>query len=276
MGARMQRVFGHIHASELTHPDIMQGDDDPEEKTSTLVLTSPSGLFVDLRILAHCMPDTGPDDTRERPFSAIDWAFAGRSLRQPARLDGVTEACWTHWVDSRTSDALSVHDTGLCRTLPNGDELEIGVMRDPEGVVRPYEEIWRDKIVTPLRAAVFVCSQNASAIYSASVGDIDTILPHEICGMIVRAGTWFQGVFRDPQLGIDGDQRLFTAERWRLTNDGTWQRIFRTGKYNLPVERLNSASVSTALEDLSFSEGGLYWRCIELYEGETIAKELPS
>lgn len=251
----------------------MQGDDDPEEKTSTLVLTSPSGLFVDLRILADCSSGGGPGNTSERHFSTVDWAFAGRSLRQPKRPDGVTAASWTHWVDSRTVNALSVHDAGLCQPLPNGDELETGEMLDPKGVMRPYKEIWHDEPVSPSRAAVFVCSRNASALDSASTEDMATIPPREVCGMMIRVGSWSQGVLRDLQAGADEGKEAFTAERWALRADGVWQCTFRTGVRKLPLNKVNGASTSVTSGELSFSERGLYWKCVELYEDEAAAKE---
>lgn len=281
---RMQRVLSHLLPSELTHMAIIQGNDDPEENTSTLVLTSPSGLFVDLRIVADCMPDADPENfstnttiqQRTQNLGAIDWAFAGRSLRQPARPDGVMQACWIHWVDSRTVDALSVHDSGLCRPLPNGDELEWGEMQDPTGVMRPYEEIWHDEPVTSPCAAVFVCSRNASALSSASAKSMVTIPPHEVCGMIVRVGTWLQGILREIQHNHNEHQRAVTVERWSLANNGVWKCKFRAGEYIFPLNWVHSTSISSSQQDLSFLDGDLYWKCVELYEEGTIAKEQPS
>ncbi|KAJ4350849.1 hypothetical protein N0V85_009673, partial [Neurospora sp. IMI 360204] len=73
----------------------------PSEPTSTIVLTSPGGRFVDLRILkadpsspdhtSVFSPQTGSqaeaEDARTRtlPLSRLDWAIAGTSTHTPTR-----------------------------------------------------------------------------------------------------------------------------------------------------------------------------------------------
>ena len=85
------------------------------EPTSTLVLTTPSSTFLDLRVLCSTnvtgprLPNTGG------PSSRLDWGFGGKStsfaIKYPGLepggwlhaigVTGVRYSSWTHWMDSR-------------------------------------------------------------------------------------------------------------------------------------------------------------------------------
>ncbi|KAL4802599.1 hypothetical protein BDV18DRAFT_62936 [Aspergillus unguis] len=95
------------------------------ENTDTLVL-SVGNWYVDLRV----------DSTT----GEIDWAIAGERLQDK----NSNEVLFTHELDSRNS--FGVADCGSFSALPNGDELEVGVMPRadlPGAPVRDYEEVWR-------------------------------------------------------------------------------------------------------------------------------------
>ncbi|KAL2846870.1 hypothetical protein BJY01DRAFT_213119, partial [Aspergillus pseudoustus] len=95
------------------------------ENTDTLVLSVDS-WYVDLRV--------------DRASGAIDWAIAGERLQDKDS----NEVLFTHDLDSKNS--FGVADCGSFSSLPNGDELEVGVMPRsdlPGSPVREYEEVWR-------------------------------------------------------------------------------------------------------------------------------------
>ncbi|KAL3494142.1 hypothetical protein BJX62DRAFT_198611 [Aspergillus germanicus] len=95
------------------------------ENTDTLVLSVDS-WYVDLRV--------------DRATGAIDWAIAGERLQNKDS----NEVLFTHELDSRNS--FGVADCGSFSALPNGDDLEVGVMPRhdlPNSPVRDYEEVWR-------------------------------------------------------------------------------------------------------------------------------------
>ncbi|KAL4783909.1 hypothetical protein BJX76DRAFT_242678 [Aspergillus varians] len=99
--------------------------DPPFENTDTLVL-SVGNWYVDLRV--------------DRATGSIDWAIAGERLQDP----NSNEVLFTHELDSR--NAFGVADCGSFSSLPNGDDLELGVMPRPDlpgAPVREYEEVWR-------------------------------------------------------------------------------------------------------------------------------------
>ncbi|KAL2869441.1 uncharacterized protein BJX67DRAFT_331739 [Aspergillus lucknowensis] len=95
------------------------------ENTDTLVL-SVGNWYVDLRV--------------DRATRTIDWAIAGERLQ----AQDSNEVLFTHELDSKNS--FGVADCGSFSSLPNGDDLEVGVMPRhdlPGAPVREYEEVWR-------------------------------------------------------------------------------------------------------------------------------------
>ncbi|KAL3471212.1 hypothetical protein BJX99DRAFT_237976 [Aspergillus californicus] len=108
------------------------------ENTDTLVL-SVGNWYVDLRV--------------DRATQKIDWAIAGERLQE----SNSNEVLFTHELDSRNS--FGVADCGSFSSLPNGDDLEVGVMPRadlPGAPVREYEEVWRKLPFRP-------CSEGPSA-----------------------------------------------------------------------------------------------------------------
>ncbi|KAL5524690.1 hypothetical protein ACEPAF_9835 [Sanghuangporus sanghuang] len=244
-----------------TRVSIQWDDDAPQERTSTLVLTAPSGIFVDLRVLVDWIPDA-PHAHEPQPSFAIDWAFAGITTHQSgSSSSNLTESTWTHWVDSRTSDALNVRDSGVSSPMPNGDTCERGEMKDANGILRRYQEVWHDLRVDPVCVAVFVRFRDGSEAAARGIGVHPTdIIPEDVCGVLIRVGGWCQGVLRD----TNG----FTVERWILSGDSadsnakTWAPVFRSGQGNIPcVEACNTpqARLSGSFELLA--PQGL-WKCV--------------
>lgn len=181
------------------------------EPTTTLVLTTPARTFVDLRyFLSNPQSDTrvhppldltipAHDLALRKPHlengcASLDWGFSGVSTRSTLS-DGNAHASFMHEIDSRTPDAASVTDEGVCTPQTDGGvawELERGSMPDDEGVVRAYEEGWRD---VPVDGDVVVCLKGVSA---------------EAC--VVRVGGWVQGICR--RGGGVGTVRWVLGEGW--------------------------------------------------------------
>ncbi|KAJ5308743.1 hypothetical protein PENANT_c013G08511 [Penicillium antarcticum] len=101
--------------------------DPPSETTDTIVM-SVKDWYLDLRM--------------EKGTGAIDWAIAGRRIvegQDPLRVS------FSHELDSH--DAFESVDCGTFVTLPNGDDLETGIMPRPDLPGAPecaYEEVWRE------------------------------------------------------------------------------------------------------------------------------------
>jgi hypothetical protein len=166
------------------------------EATSTLVLNGggDSALFTDFRPF------------RNSPGSC-DWAFAGAKTRLP---DGRFR--WTHDIDSRRRSRDSKEDApdvGACEVLPNGDEMERGVMLNPAtGRAERYEELWRPETVE-LGSRVRVIAQR----------DPDA---SDLRGVFVQVARWAQ-VVAEYGAGEVG------AQRWMQGDDGQWMLSDRYG-----------------------------------------------
>ncbi|KAJ7619394.1 hypothetical protein FB45DRAFT_1033257 [Roridomyces roridus] len=124
--------------------------DDASEPTHTVVLTATdSGVFLDVRF--------------EKETGQLDWAFAGyRSSPDPNHTK------FTHYIDSRTQNALAVVDIGTNTQLADGRTLEAGEMINPTtGTLTKYEEVWRD---LESNSALFLRNTSAS-VWRARVGN---------------------------------------------------------------------------------------------------------
>jgi hypothetical protein len=167
-------------------------------------------------------------------MSEIDGASAGVVQRSGS------SGTWVHWIDSIITPES---DSGINETLPNGDVLERGEMRDPNGVIRPYEEIWRDEIVTNSLVAVLIGQSVSSEdqpvhrlsdeyhrqakYYSTSAS------PPNCVGMVIRVGDWCQGILK-----LQDD---FSAERrhyQRGPAGGCWIVQFQINRGMLPCDKV--------------------------------------
>ncbi|KAG8726365.1 Sir2 histone deacetylase Hst2 [Ceratobasidium sp. 423] len=174
----------------------------PDEE-SVLVLTAPTGQYVDIRIK---LPPTAPSTTSQLsempindpsqipPNSTLSWGFAGIASQTEDGKGGR----WSRIVDSRTTDPDGETDEGQEETLPNGDTKETGLMGGKE-----YIEVWRSLDVGSAPEVWVSEKQGADA------------------GMIVRVGQWTQGVVRT------GDK--INVFRARL-EEGKWVDVYRVGE----------------------------------------------
>ncbi|KAF2153240.1 hypothetical protein K461DRAFT_320922 [Myriangium duriaei CBS 260.36] len=200
--------------------------DPPSEPTSTLVLTSPSRRFVDIRLAKPTSPDEPELPNEGGPFSRLTWAFAGTSstvLRpaDPTLLTNDTplipHCTWTHWIDShaapnRDTDVL---DEGDMYPSPSNDgrTLERGAMVNPAtGIRQEYEECWVDEDVGVGEAVVVMLEDEGAK------------------GMVVRVGGWCQGILKV----VRGEEAEVSVERWKKGDDGSWRRVMKVGRLWLP------------------------------------------
>ncbi|KAH7400832.1 hypothetical protein DE146DRAFT_476415 [Phaeosphaeria sp. MPI-PUGE-AT-0046c] len=188
------------------------------EPTSTLVLTAPSGTFVDLRFLKPTSPSTSEE-------VALEWGFAGHSSSAPIsgkESAGVKHSTWTHFVDSRVPVGQTIPvDEGDMYPISDTRTLEHGHAFHPHlKAVKSHEEMWEDEHVTSTsttapqegkkRCVVLRCQNDARGVR----------------GVVVRLGKYVQGVL------VVGNE--VTAERWEWSAEGGWKRTKRVGKGMVP------------------------------------------
>ncbi|KAK0936201.1 hypothetical protein LTR29_012211 [Friedmanniomyces endolithicus] len=226
------------------------------EPTTTLVLTSAKGNFVDIRIFKPTDLNTKSEEN-VLPLSRIDWAFAGTSSSTPQHdKDGKAflHSTWKHWVSSRTRDVDGVSDEGDMIPMPDGRMLEKGSNTDPEtGEVSEYEELWWEAPVKVVESGEGGGGEGRNCCVVLRLQDDE----HEARGVVVRVGQYVEGVLRVGE--------SFSLERWEWKGMGKgegWQRLVRMGDLWLPS--------GPAMEEKRLKEGGevkygeYVWEVVEL------------
>jgi hypothetical protein len=187
------------------------------EDTSTLVLTSPSSWFIDIRFAL------GPDPTGGASY----WAFAGKSkLAFPGegrRGDGgvveipcLAHCVWEHEIDSKGPGEVDEGD--LC-LLANGQVIQVGLStRGPSGKVEMYKEYWTEVEMDGDASCVVARTEEGPG-------------QEKGVGMVIRVGRHCQAIFRRQAGGAEGhgqvDQVL--VERWHQgVESGAWAKDGRS------------------------------------------------
>ncbi|KAL8995003.1 MAG: hypothetical protein Q9169_005179 [Polycauliona sp. 2 TL-2023] len=217
---------------------------DPSEPTSTLVLTSPRGFYVDIRNFDPPQPSPDPKTFHGK----LQWAFAG--TKTSVQEEGKMISTWHHPIDSLTDDPKP--DVGVMEELDNGDVLEKGEMMDEgTGVVVRYEELWEevpllDEIRDEGRRCVVLKTEEVEGAKGA--------------GMAVRCGSFVQGVIKD------GEGKV-TVERWEWVHgvgEGRYERTVRLGEGELPCEGLVNGGLAEMGEGERVDVGGVGWVVVEV------------
>ncbi|KAL8969923.1 MAG: hypothetical protein Q9197_004085 [Variospora fuerteventurae] len=223
---------------------------EPEEPTSTIVLTSAYRFVVDSRVLKHLSSITDLDSgSQSYRSNSVQWAFAGTS-ESVCDSNGKCFFTWHHWIDSQTDDPA--HDRGEMITQDDGDVLEKGTMLNPEtGMEDSYEELWTDLPLTPGSS-----SGPARTCVVLRVEDVETGMR----GMVVRVGRWCQGILKK-----DGAVSL---ERWQWVEgkenspDGQWDVTVRVGADELPCAHI--LDVEKSVEGTKIHCGAFSWDVVEV------------
>ncbi len=217
---------------------FLQVPGEPEEPTSTIVLTSKDSYYVDIRILRDKLEEEKSQEANTE--SCLQWAFAGRSHTTIIKDSSMqlSHTIWDHWIDSHTNDPVS--DEGDMWVQPNGDVLEKGKNKDSvTGEETEYEELWHD-----LEVEAFGKKHNRSSLVMKAEESA-----RNIRGMAIKIGGWCEAILKV------GDE--LTVERWEWKpTDGpgnvatteaskengrthnNWVRTFRMGKGILPCENI--------------------------------------
>ncbi|KAK5467295.1 hypothetical protein LTS15_000267 [Exophiala xenobiotica] len=266
-------VIGQIDASKSKFDDLPQWKKDllrkpsisvrkgiawgfasPYEDTSTLVLTSKAGTFVDIRFplkLAGSTPLT------EDPAF---WAFSGlATLRFYEGMPYTAHAAWTHDIDTR-DEAIS--DEGDLFVLGNGDCVETGLMKNP-GTQRMemYKEYWAGPGVVEMTPCVVARTSEDE-------------------GAVVRVGDYCQGIMARHREGKGGEKQAnVLVERWqRIRIDGgrsedeeekrEWQKDGRSNTSDEGGDSVKVPCMWACREDRRIGDeivvDGVQWKIVEL------------
>lgn len=204
------------------------------EDSSVLVLTSPDRHYVDIRFSLDGEPTAGSF-----------WAFAGNVTY--TALPGVGEDSpvgirgeWDHPIDSM-GNTESVDKADLF-TLENGDQIEIGLMENPDtGRDDRFMEYWTSPTST-----------------RDSDHDMYVVAKLEekgrTVGMVIRVGIYAQGIRQ-----MTGSSTAVVVERWSRAT-GEWVRDARG---NAEAGEIPMLWVLGATEAGQVGPGGAGWAIIE-------------
>ncbi|KAL5399619.1 hypothetical protein PMIN04_001412 [Paraphaeosphaeria minitans] len=228
----------------------------PVEPTSSLVLTSTTKQFVDIRVVKPILKEDPELPNEGGPRARLDWAFAGTSSSTPipdpyphgitehaatasrhaehhrAWPGPITHATWTHWLDSRHPisffSASIPKDEGTMFPLGATQTLELGQGVNPAtGKMWVYEELWTDEAPrgAPTR------EETEPPVYSIVLRTEDE--QHDVRGVVIRLGRYCQGIV------MKGG--YVSVERWEWVAEdgldeevGRWKRSVRIGDQFLP------------------------------------------
>lgn len=222
---------------------------DAEEPTSTVVLTSQTSHYVDVRIYKDlCQKEIDRKD-KIHSLAIVEWAFAGTSSTTED-LSGPGDAkprhsVWEHWIDSKSDNPQP--DEGDMWPQNNGDVLERGTQVHPvTGLQTVYEELWGDLQVEKVGEE----KDRVSIVLKVEDDEAATR------GMVVRVGDWCQAILKS--------RGALTIERWRwIKTTNNWERLVKIGSGDLPCAiACNSQMVR---EEGTIVCGDLKWTIIEIF-----------
>jgi hypothetical protein len=203
-------------ASVSTRCGIAWGFAAAYEDTSTLVLTSPSSWFIDIRFAL------GPDPTGGASY----WAFAGKSTvtfpgegyragsGRVVEIPCLAHCVWEHEIDSKGPGEV---DEGDLYVLANGQVIEVGLSttRGPSGTLEMYKEYWTDVEMDGDASCVVARTEEGPEQESG-------------VGMVMRVGRHCQAIFRS-QVGP------VLVERWlQAEESGAWAKDGRSHTASQP------------------------------------------
>jgi hypothetical protein len=272
------------HISRRDH--IKWGHSPPSEPTTTLVLTTKSGWYIDVRILLSPANRHLSSTSVSKPEGSIlsnkedlileketrsnaeenlaslgierlDWGFAGQASSTPHPSgSGPSHSKWEHWVDSKTTlDEPPVSDEGDMFPQPDGRTLEKGRMVNPgSGVEEDYEELWSDQAIE--KPPSWTDEGRLSCVVFKCEAE-------GFKGSIVRLGSYCQGVLR---VG-DG----FCAERWKVASgedvgkdEGKWIPLAKAGEGSVGCEGVLDLDDRSVTVGRGFMVDGKEWKVTEV------------
>lgn len=226
-----------------------------EEKTSTMVFTSPKNLFVDVRILSNHYPYK--TQAKDLHFTEVfQWVIVGTEESIPES----NKIAFHHEIDSMAisqllktgkpmEDCLGEPDVGNFSSIPSSeDRKETGEMVNPAtGKMQDYIEIWRS-LDSEVHTPELLGREASTTVHLVTVYDVKTEKYH---GRMIRLGNWAQGVVYDKQ---NLDHPLHVVRAFRSST--SWSYLIEYGDSGLfPLNNNEEPTIIT--------ETGLEWSCVE-------------
>ncbi|ETN42996.1 uncharacterized protein HMPREF1541_02154 [Cyphellophora europaea CBS 101466] len=243
---------------------IAWGFSPPYEDTSTLVLTSPEGRFVDIRFPLDYSTLPGRKGFDHHPSY---WSFSGRSITRTPQQGSfpawpyATHSVWQHEIDSR---GPGIVDEGDMFDLPNGDSMEVGVMRHPvSGEQSMYKEYWTSpKLAPEYGLGLFPCYVAETVAVQG-----DTGLPK---GRIIRVGPHCQSIRATEPVDVERWTYTYRDEMHQWWDQARYGDLWPTG-VSLKEESVSPLAWWLCKKTIQAGDemdtGDNVWRVIEAWQG---------
>lgn len=232
--------------------------EDFDEKSSTMVLTSPKGRFVDIRI----MKDRYPYHETSHPFIDELYQMATTGWEEPlAGTSKIQFHCDINSVDIAKSIRQKV-PLDECRSAPDigdfsaiegsEDRQETGAMENPETFLRTeYVEIWRSLDPEKHTPTLEVREPSVpSPLLRCHV--LDVVGNERYEGRLVRLGNWVQAIIYDKR---STSHPLHVTRQFY--NGKTWETLIAYGDLAFPTD------FAGAIGD-TISASAISWTCTEV------------
>ncbi|CAH6719109.1 protein Hri1p [[Candida] jaroonii] len=229
------------------------------ENTSTMVIYSKEGHFVDVRIFLENYPVI-----EENPTSKFDdifeWAMVGDEISLESTIPDTYKLQFTHEIDSLAimkainenlplDQCLTEADVGTFWKTDTEDRKETGNMTNPAtGKKEDYVEIWRSVSSvqhTPENEVREPADEEVTPLY---VLRIDT---DEFHGQMIRSGNWIQGILHDKK-----NSKVPLNVIRCYVKDSKWEYLINYSNFKFPVDFDGAKGDSITIDNVK-------WTCIE-------------
>lgn len=231
-----------------TRVSIQWLPEEPVELTSTLSLTTPNDNYIDLRIFKSKYPYLN-NNQNDKFHEIFELCVAGKEVpldNGRIKFDttissaALQESLVTGNPISIALDIGTFSDHGL-------DRKETGEMKNSQGIVSPYIEIWRS--LDPLKHSpteeVREDENDNSNIPVFAMELINGL------GKLVQIGNWVQGIIQDKDT-------IYVIRSWYDSDLKKWTNLIEFGKYDVfPIE------FDGQVGDIIEINDEIKWKCIE-------------
>lgn len=224
---------------------------EPEELSDTLVMTSKSGHFVDIRIfkeyypLAEIVASKPVDTVFQWCMSGIEESFGENTINFKKDLDSAAVAEATK-VGKRPTLIQGLPDIGHFSAIEGSqDRKETGSMINPEtNYEENYIEIWRS--LDPVSHSPTSEVREKEPFLSKAI--VLKVSDESYEGKLIKLGNWLQGLLYT--------RLSCTFSIIRSHYDGQWNDLIKYGDKSFP-----KLLISNEGENINFD--GVIWHCLE-------------
>lgn len=228
-----------------TRVSIQWLPDEPSEPTSTIVSTSASDHFVDVRIFKHKYPHVQEGLAPQAFEDIFDWVITGEEQEIP----GTSKIQFNHAINLQ--EIMKSLKTGLplleCKSEPDigdfssiensEDRKETGSMVNPEtGKMTPYIEIWRS--LNPEKSTPSMEVREGKDEFGHKYelsGEIVNwtydLNEDSRYGRIIRLANWVQGIVYDKS---EKTHPLSVLRAYFDETSGEFIKVIKYGLYQFP------------------------------------------